>query len=326
MCTYIVYTNRDSDTPLVVATTRDENPVRKTAPAFKWQDPALFIKPLIEPRKINLHFIEEKGVEAYLEAEIIAPRDQELGGTFLAQNKYGVVAAVNNREHTPFIERKIDTSTGVGINMAIMPRGGLPLDALAFSSAKEAAFRLWPEIQEVQRNNPRKYSGFNLVIADAKNAYVITNAKAGDITLSKNRLDYENIEQFSLALWEMPQGKVSMLAGFDLNDYSRSERTANHLHLLNSYQKPVAGDFSSWHAWLDQMAYRHHDYSHNPFDLSICQPDPHKLASLKAGEPDWVTVATHLMVTQKTESGIITDWHAIDGQLLHGKLGIPNLA
>lgn len=316
MCTYIIYSNPGSDVPLLMATTRDENPSRKTAQAFLWNKPALFEVPA-NIGSIKLHFLADRGLGSYIDAGIIAPQDLYLGGTFLAQNKHGVIAAVNNREHSPFKEHKQERLPGRDSGLRKMPRGGLPLDACSFNNAEEATHKLWDAIKDNQRNNPaRKYSGFNLVIADTESAWVITNAKAGDITVNnETRLEYEDIGDFSLALWKIPAGKASMLAGFDLNDHERSVRTQSHLPVINELPLPKFADFSSWHSWLKQMAY-HGEYNDAPFDKSICQPNPLLPKTINVGIPEWTTIGTHLMMMDKNKSS----WYGLEGQLVHGKL------
>ena len=316
MCTYIIYSNPGSSTPLLMATTRDENPTRKTTSAFLWNKQNLFTGPSSEG-KIKLHFLEESGVSKYLEAEIMAPQDVLLGGTFLAENKYGVIAAVNNRENSPYAEFRCQALLGNKYDFRKMPRGGLALDALCFDNAEEAAYELWEAVKENQGNNPlRKYSGFNLVIADTKSAWVVTNAKFGDITVENDtRVDYEDIGAFSLALWKIPTGQASLLGGYDLNDFERSERTKNHLPAIRNLPLPEFDDFSTWQPWLKQMAYKQ-EFSANPFGLSICQPDPKKPKTVNAGVPGWVTTATHLMLIGENKY----DWYGIEGQLLQGNL------
>ena len=295
----------------MMATTRDENPARKTSPAFLWKDADLFTKPASE-EKIKLHFLED-GVQRYIDAGIIAPRDEFLGGTFLAQNKYGVIAAVNNRENSPF---KDDNKERIP-DMRKMPRGGLPLDACSFKTADEAAHALWDAIKNNQKDVSRKYSGFNLVIADTKSAWVITNAKRGDITVdNETRVEYEDIGSFSLALWKVPKAQLCMLGGFDLNDLERSERTKIHLPALSALPLPQFDDLTSWHAWLNQMSYKHDEYRNDPFSKSICQPHPKLPASLNAGIPEWVTVATHLMLINDERQ----NWFGLEGQLVQGRL------
>lgn len=316
MCTYLIYSNPGTATPLLMATTRDENPLRKTLPAFLWDKPELFSKPA-GIGTIKLHFLERRGINKYLDAEIIAPQDVLLGGTFLAQNRHGVIAAVNNREHSPFNDHKLERLPGRDSGLRKMPRGGLPFDALSFDNAEEAAREVYAAVVNNQRNNQeRKYSGFNLVIADTKSAWVVTNAKAGDITVdNETRVDYEDVNQFSLALWKLTPGVTSMLAGFDVDDFARSAKTQNHLPAIRNLPLPTNGDFSSWHPWLNRMAYRN-EYRDNPFGKSICQPNPKNLKTINVGIPGWVTIATHLMVVDNLSSS----WYGIEGQLLHGTL------
>ncbi len=326
MCTYIIYSNPGGDVPLMLAMTRDENPARATQGAFEWKDPAFFTDP-VAVGKMNLHFLGEKGVQGYIDAGIVAPRDSYLGGTYIAQNKHGVVAAINNRRRVPKT-KKAKLKDGVSQDMSMMSRGGLPLDAVSFATAKEAVDRLWPAIKEHQASEDRKYNGFNLLIADDKDVYVITNAIPGDITVDNDtRLEFEKIGGFELALWKLPPGKVSMLASLDPDDFGRSVRTQDHLPAFNgdkpgvggvSRQAPKPGDFASWHWVVRQMAYRD-DYKADPFMRSICQPDPAHPATGGKGYPDWVTVGANFLLTAKKQGGgLHLDWFELGGQILPG--------
>ena len=317
MCTYIIHSDPGSDIPLMLAMTRDENPRRATESPFVWKDQTLLEKPVAEG-KMHLHFLAEFGPERYLDAQITAPRDNALGGTFMAQNKYGVVAAINNRRR---VTKTADSSH-------MMSRGGLPLDAMCFETAKEAAEKLWPVIKEHQRTAKHKYNGLNLLIADANDVYVITNAISGDITVdNETRLEHEKINGFELALWKLPKG-TSMLASLDPNDLARSKRTETHLPIFSGdkIKKPKPGDFVSWHAVLKQMVYRD-EFSADPFSLSICQPDPAHPKTDGKGYLDWVTVgANFLMLSKKADGdGLKLDWFAVHGQLLPGEITVKTI-
>lgn len=84
---------------------------------------------------------------------IWAPVDLEAGGTWIAVSERGLFAAVLN-------------GTGFRLSAGRVTRGSLPLAALEARSAKEAAGRL-------SRIDGRSYNGFRLVIADAREAFMI---------------------------------------------------------------------------------------------------------------------------------------------------------
>ena len=85
---------------------------------------------------------------------IFGGKDLKAGGTWLGVNEYGVLAGLLNR-HTPEPN-----------DPARRSRGLLSMDALQAPSAVEAAARIGRE--SADRHNP-----FNLLIADAADAYVL---------------------------------------------------------------------------------------------------------------------------------------------------------
>jgi uncharacterized protein with NRDE domain len=88
---------------------------------------------------------------AVLDADptVVAPQDEEAGGTWIGYNDAGLFVAITNRRSDLEGERS---------------RGLLVRDALARSSASEAASFVRHELAE------REYAGFNLAIADAEEA------------------------------------------------------------------------------------------------------------------------------------------------------------
>lgn len=86
---------------------------------------------------------------------ILAGRDDLAGGTWLAVNEHGVVAALTNRP-------------GEGGFVPGRPsRGGLPLMACRCGTASDALAKLRTHLSAV------RYNGFNLFLADATSAWVI---------------------------------------------------------------------------------------------------------------------------------------------------------
>lgn len=84
---------------------------------------------------------------------VLAPVDQQAGGTWLGVNEYGLVAAIANREGGPTGERS---------------RGQLVRDVLATDSADEARTYLASLLAE------HTYAGFHLLLADATAAFYVT--------------------------------------------------------------------------------------------------------------------------------------------------------
>ncbi|WP_254767861.1 NRDE family protein [Salinilacihabitans rarus] len=81
----------------------------------------------------------------------VAPRDGEVGGTWIGVNEHGVFAGITNR----WLDADLAGERS---------RGLLVADVLACESAREAAALVERETAE------REYDGFNLVVADADDA------------------------------------------------------------------------------------------------------------------------------------------------------------
>ncbi len=122
---------------------------------------------------------------------IIGGRDRAAGGTWMAANRAGVVAAVLNRLGT------------LGPADGKRSRGELPLMALAAASAAEAA-RSLTEIDAGQ------WRAFNMVVADAASAWFVRGLGEGRPQALR-----------------LPEG-VSMVTAYDPNDPA-SPRVARHL-------------------------------------------------------------------------------------------------
>lgn len=118
---------RRSDGSLAAAANRDERHDRPTKGPFVWAT---------RPR-------------------VLAGRDELAGGTWLAVNECGVVAAVTNRP------------TVGGDDPARRTRGELPLLACRCESAAAARELLVEHLTEVRHN------GFNLFVGDAAGAFVV---------------------------------------------------------------------------------------------------------------------------------------------------------
>jgi uncharacterized protein with NRDE domain len=132
VCTLAIYVRTFSGYPLVVAANRDE----------------FFARPASAPKLLDR------------QAEIFGGRDEAAGGTWLAVNRSGVVAALLNRRS----DRVPDPSR--------RSRGLLCLSLLRCHSAAEARNRLAIERGET-------YNPFNLLVADGERAWIATNHGAG---------------------------------------------------------------------------------------------------------------------------------------------------
>ena len=127
MCTLIVLHRCYRAAPLLIAANRDEYFERPT------EGPAL---------------------RETARANVVAPRDERAGGTWLGLNEYGLFAAITNRRcESPDPNRR--------------SRGLIVMDALGARSAREA-------VEEIEGLQPDTYNPFNLLVADGETAHVIT--------------------------------------------------------------------------------------------------------------------------------------------------------
>ena len=125
VCTLIVAWQAFEDTPIAVVANRDELYARGSRP------------PAVESSELR----------------IVAPRDEEAGGTWLGYNEAGVVVAITNRW--------VESPDGG------RSRGLLVRDALHRYSAEDAARFVERELDE------RDYGPFHLLVADADAALLL---------------------------------------------------------------------------------------------------------------------------------------------------------
>lgn len=145
--------------------------------------------------------------------DVIAGQDQLAGGSWLGMNDAKVVAAINNR------------TASLGPQSDKRSRGELVLEALDHASAADAADAL-------QYLNPDAYRPFNLLIADASEAFWLRHLGAEESN---------HIETFPV-----PQG-LSILTAYDLND-RRCQRTQTYLPRFKAASAPQP-DENHWEEW-----------------------------------------------------------------------------
>lgn len=126
MCTFTLAWQTFEDAPVVVAANRDEQ----------------FDRPTVPPARRDW------------EAAVVAPADEEAGGTWLGYNEHGVLVALTNR----WVEENLSSERS---------RGLLVRDALGYETAEDAARHVEHELDE------QSYDGFNLVVADAGAAILV---------------------------------------------------------------------------------------------------------------------------------------------------------
>ncbi len=191
MCTLVILRRPGHDWPLLLAANRDEMAGRPwKPPARHWPD----------------------------RAEVVGGIDLESGGSWLARNDTGVVAAALNRVGT------------LGPAPGKRSRGELVLEALDHADAGAAAVAL-------ADLDPAAWRSFNLVVADNTSAWWLA-AREGARAVVVERI---------------PEG-LSMLTARDLND-PESDRIARYLPLFRNAKvpDPAAGD---WEAWKTLLASR----------------------------------------------------------------------
>lgn len=150
---------------------------------------------------------------------VIGGRDRSAGGTWMAVNRAGVVATVLNRPGS------------LGPAPGKRSRGELPLIALDQANANDAA-------AAIAALDAGAWRPFNMVIADAWNAYFVCGLGSGQATSEA-----------------LPEG-VSMVTAHDPNDLT-SPRIARHLprFIAAPAPDPSLGDWASWAVLLGDDGY-----------------------------------------------------------------------
>lgn len=149
-------------------------------------------------------------------AETVAGMDEEAGGSWLGLNDYGVMAAILNRPG------------GLGPAPGKRSRGELVMEALDHADAIAAA-------EALADLNGQAYRGFNLVIADNRDAYWLRNAERKDGLVE---------------CLPIPEG-LSMFTAHDRNDRA-SPRIEAYYDRFETAAAPApeSGDWSSWNTLL----------------------------------------------------------------------------
>ncbi len=148
-------------------------------------------------------------------AEVVAGQDTLAGGTWLGLNDWGVVAGVLNRPGS------------LGPDPSLRSRGELPLEALEHAEAAVAA-------KALAAIDPVSYRSFNLVIADAAQAFWLSSPGGGAVVRAE----------------PIPEG-LSMITAHDLNDLA-SPRIRRFLPQFEAAAAPdpETGDWAEWQALM----------------------------------------------------------------------------
>jgi len=163
--------------------------------------------------------------------DVVAGLDVLAGGTWLGVNEHGVVAAVLNRINS------------LGPAPGLRSRGELPLEALDHADAEDAA-------EALSDLDPAAYRPFNMVVADAMNAYWI-RPRMGDNGSGDDAIDVSPI----------PVG-LSMITAYDLNDVA-SPRMRRYLPRFETAAEPQP-ESDDWDDWISLLADRQHDADSGP--------------------------------------------------------------
>jgi uncharacterized protein with NRDE domain len=148
---------------------------------------------------------------------VVAGIDELAGGTWLALNDDGVCAAILNR------------SRSLGPAEDKRSRGELPLEAVDHAEAHDAA-------KALAALDPFSYRSFNLVIADADNAYWLRST---------------GVKNSRIEVTKIPLG-ISMITAQDLNDPISLRIKKNRPRFQNA---PVPDpEIDDWFAWQTLMA------------------------------------------------------------------------
>jgi hypothetical protein len=160
-------------------------------------------------------------------SHVVAGLDELADGTWLALNNDRVVAAILNRRHS------------LGPEDGKRSRGELPLEAVDHAEASVAANAL-------SMIDPASYRSFNLIIADAQDAFWLTSTGEAGSTVD---------------CLPIPAG-LSMITAYDLNDMT-SPRIRRNLPRFQSAPIPDP-ETDDWFAWQGLLSDREADPGEGP--------------------------------------------------------------
>ncbi|MBP2228005.1 hypothetical protein J2847_001287 [Azospirillum agricola] len=157
---------------------------------------------------------------------LVAGLDELAGGSWLGLNDEGLVAGILNRHGT------------LGPETGKRSRGELVLDALDHADALDAA-------RSLADLDTRAYRPFNLVLADNRDAYLLSHRGPS----ARNRPEVIAI----------PEG-VHMITAFDLDDEAEDSRIALYRPLFAHAEPPTTGAEDAaafgWGGWPELLGSR----------------------------------------------------------------------
>ena len=215
MCTIVILHRPGHSWPLLLAANRDEMADRPwRAPGRHWPS----------------------------RPEVMGGLDITAGGTWLARNDAGVVAAVLNRINT------------LGPAPGRRSRGELPLRALAAGTARAAA-------QVIGDVDAAAWRPFNMVVADAHEAFWIRAMHDGEAAESHSTAGGSAEADRRPVIERLPAG-LSMITAHDRND-ARSPRIRRYLPRFGASRAPRP-EQADWKDWVALLAARETDAGAGP--------------------------------------------------------------
>lgn len=191
MCSVIILRRPGHAFPVLLAANRDE----------------MLDRPWVPPGR---HWPDQKEVRGGL--------DELAGGTWLAMNDAGLVAAILNRAHS------------LGPAAGKRSRGELPLQAMDHADAAEAA-------RALAAIDPAAYRPFNLVLADNRDVFVLSHEDAqGRAPVGVLRAG----EGFTMVTARDPDDSASPRIRFHKPRFAAA-----------AVPDPAAADWSAWEALLE---------------------------------------------------------------------------
>ncbi|MBK1668805.1 hypothetical protein CKO28_12265 [Rhodovibrio sodomensis] len=175
--------------------------------------------------------------------EVVAGLDALSGGSWAGLNDWGVVAVVLNRYGS------------LGADADKRSRGELVLEALDHAEAREAA-------KALRDLEPGAYRSFNLIVADAREAYWLRNLGDGE-TAHGGPADTVEVQA-------LPEG-LSMIAAGDLNDPGDT-RVRRYLDAFRQAPAPDPGS-GDWSSWTRLLADRTQDPERGPASAACFMQD-----------------------------------------------------
>ena len=175
--------------------------------------------------------------------EVVGGLDALSGGSWEGVNDWGVVAVVLNRYGS------------LGSDANKRSRGELVLEALDHAEAREAA-------KALRDLEPGAYRSFNLIVADAREAYWLRNLGEAE---TEHGGPAESVE-----LQALPEG-VSMITAGNLND-TGDIRVQRYLDAFRHAPAPDP-DGGDWSSWTRLLADRSQDPDRGPISAACFRQD-----------------------------------------------------